>query len=101
MRASNTSTPALPSRSCTSALVVLEKAGAFLPGDQAELQADFKRQLARRFDVTFDNRQQMLEADAREKDDDVDFASQQTVSKIDSDAVVFQGDFAHGRADVR
>lgn len=35
--------------------LVYNPAGAFLPGDQAELEADFKRQLDRRFGIRFDN----------------------------------------------
>ena len=35
--------------------LVYNPAGAFLPGDQQELEADFKRELDRLFDIRFDN----------------------------------------------
>jgi len=35
--------------------LVFNPSGAFLPGDQASLQAEFKRQLKRRFDIEFNN----------------------------------------------
>lgn len=35
--------------------LVYNPAGAFLPGDQASLQADFKKQLKRRYDIVFNN----------------------------------------------
>lgn len=35
--------------------LVFNPSGAFLPGDQASLQAEFKRQLKRRYDIEFNN----------------------------------------------
>ena len=35
--------------------LVYNPAGAFLPGNQAELEADFKRELDRRYGITFDH----------------------------------------------
>jgi len=35
--------------------LVYNPSGAFLPGDQASLEQEFKRQLARKFDITFNN----------------------------------------------
>ena len=35
--------------------LVFNPSGAFLPGDQASLEAEFKRQLKRRFDIEFNN----------------------------------------------
>ncbi len=35
--------------------LVYNPAGAFLPGDQADLESEFKRQLAERFDITFNS----------------------------------------------
>ena len=35
--------------------LVFNPSGAFLPGDQASLEAEFKRQLKRRYDIVFNN----------------------------------------------
>jgi radical SAM/Cys-rich protein len=35
--------------------LVYNPSGAYLPGDQASLEAEFKRQLKRKFDITFNN----------------------------------------------
>lgn len=35
--------------------LVFNPSGAFLPGDQASLEAEFKRQLARKYDIQFNN----------------------------------------------
>ena len=35
--------------------LVYNPSGAFLPGDQASLESEFKRQLKRKFDITFNN----------------------------------------------
>jgi hypothetical protein len=52
-------------------------------------------------DVPFNDGQQMSKTDSGEKDDQADFASDQSMSEVDGDAIVVQRNFAHRWTDVR